>query len=94
MQLAQATMWIEGGKSADVDAAINVLKPLTEKKPNDANRHFRLGQAYLLKGRGQDAESEWKAAVKKRSEPFASANCAGGAKPANGTFPRCTDLLR
>jgi tetratricopeptide (TPR) repeat protein len=64
VQIAQATMWIEGGKPADVDAAINVLKPLSEKKPNDANRHFRLGQAYLLKGRGQDAENEWKAAVK------------------------------
>ncbi|HLK19536.1 MAG TPA: tetratricopeptide repeat protein, partial [Bryobacteraceae bacterium] len=54
----------EGGKPADVDAAINALKPLVEKKPNDGNRHFRLGQAYLLKGRGQDAENEWKAAVK------------------------------
>jgi len=64
VQIAQATMWIEGGKPADVDAAINVLKPLAEKKPGDANRHFRLGQAYLLKGRGQDAENEWKAAVK------------------------------
>ena len=63
VQLAQATMWIEGGKPADVDAAINVLKPLVEKKPADANRHFRLGQAYQLKGRYQDAEAEWKAAV-------------------------------
>jgi len=64
VQLAQATMWIEGGKPADVDAAINKLKPLVEKKPGDANRHFRLGQAYVLKGRGQDAEGEWKAAIK------------------------------
>lgn len=64
VQMAQATMWIEGGKPADVDAAINALKPLVEKKPGDANRRFRLGQAYLLKGRSQDAETEWKAAVK------------------------------
>lgn len=64
VQIALATMGIESGKPADVDAAINVLKPLVEKKPGDANRHFRLGQAYLLKGRGQDAESEWKAAIK------------------------------
>jgi tetratricopeptide (TPR) repeat protein len=64
VQLAQANLWIEGGKPADVDAAINVLKPLVERKPGDANRHFRLGQAYQLKGRGQDAEVEWKAAIK------------------------------
>ncbi|MGD0297857.1 MAG: tetratricopeptide repeat protein [Bryobacteraceae bacterium] len=67
VQMAQATMWIEGGKPADVDAAINALKPLVEKKPGDANRHFRLGQAYQLKGRYQDAEAEWKAAVKSDS---------------------------
>jgi tetratricopeptide (TPR) repeat protein len=64
VQLAQATMWLEGGKPADVDAAINVLKPLVDKKPGDANRRFRLGQAYQLKGRSQDAEAEWHAAVK------------------------------
>jgi tetratricopeptide (TPR) repeat protein len=64
VQIAQATMWIGGGKPAEVDAAINALKPLSEKKPTDANRHFRLGQAYMLKGRWQDAEVEWKAAVK------------------------------
>lgn len=64
VQIAQATMWVEGGKPADVDAAINVLKPLVDKKPTDGNRHFRLGQAYALKGRGQDAENEWKAAIK------------------------------
>ena len=57
-------MWIEGGKPADVDAAINVLKPLVDKKPTDANRHFRLGQAYQLKGRIQDAENEWELALK------------------------------
>jgi predicted Zn-dependent protease len=64
LQLAQATMWIEGGKPAEVDAAINVLKPLVDKKPTDANRHFRLGQAYQLKGRYQDAETEWQEALK------------------------------
>lgn len=64
VQLAQATMWIESGKPADVDAAINVLKPLVERKPADANRHFRLGQAYQLKGRNQEAEAEWHEAVK------------------------------
>jgi predicted Zn-dependent protease len=64
VQMAQATMWIEGGKSADVDAAINALKPLVDKKPTDANRHFRLGQAYQLKGRYQEAEAEWHEAVK------------------------------
>ena len=94
VQLAQAKMWIEGGKPADVDAAITTLKPLVDKKPGDANRHFRLGQAYMLKGGGQDAENEWKAAAKERSKSFASANCAGGAKPPNGAFPRCTHLLR
>ncbi len=64
IQVAQAVMWIEGGKPADVDAAINVLKPLVDKKPTDANRHFRLGQAYQLKGRLQDAENEWELALK------------------------------
>lgn len=64
VQMAQATMWIEGGKPADVDAAINTLKPLVDKKPTDANRHFRLGQAYQLKGRYQEAEAEWHEAVK------------------------------
>jgi tetratricopeptide (TPR) repeat protein len=64
VHLAQATLWIEGGKPADVDAAINVLKPLVEKKPGDGNRHFRLGQAYQLKGRNQEAEAEWREAVK------------------------------
>jgi predicted Zn-dependent protease len=64
LQLAQATMWIEGGKPAEIDSAINALKPLVDKKPTDANRRFRLGQAYQLKGRYQDAESEWREAVK------------------------------
>jgi predicted Zn-dependent protease len=64
LQQAQAIMWIEGGKPAEVDAAINALKPLVEKKPTDANRRFRLGQAYQLKGRYQDAEAEWHEAVK------------------------------
>ncbi len=63
VQMVEATMWIEGRKPAEVDAAINILKPLAEKKPGDANRRFRLGQAYLLKGRTQDAEAEWRAAA-------------------------------
>jgi tetratricopeptide (TPR) repeat protein len=64
VQLAQANMWIEGGKPAEVDAAINILKPLIEKKPGDASRRFRLGQAYQLKGRSQEAEAEWTASIK------------------------------
>jgi predicted Zn-dependent protease len=64
VQLVQATMWIESGKPADVDAAINLLKPLVEKKPGDANRRYRLGQAYQLKGRSQEAETEWRASAK------------------------------
>ena len=63
VQLVQATMWIEGRKPAEIDAAIKVLKPLAEKKPGDANRRYRLGQAYQLKGRTQDAEAEWRAAA-------------------------------
>ncbi len=43
---------------------LTLSKPLVEKKPGDGNRHFRLGQAYMLKGKGQDAETEWKAALK------------------------------
>lgn len=97
VQIAQATMWIEGGKPADVDAAINVLKPLSEKKPNDANRHFRLGQAYVLKGRGQDAEVEWKAAIK--NDPnllppriaLAELNLQTGHFPAALTY--CNEIL-
>jgi predicted Zn-dependent protease len=64
LQLAQATMWVEDGKPAEVDAAINVLKPLVGRKPANANAHFRLGQAYQLKGRYQEAEVEWHEAVK------------------------------
>ncbi len=64
VQLVQATMWIEGGKPADLDAAINLLKPLVEKKPGDANRHYRLGQAYQMRGRNQEAETEWRASAK------------------------------
>ena len=67
VQFVRATMWIESGKPQDVDAAINLLKPLVEKKPGDANRHFRLGQAYRLRGRTQDAETEWREAA--RSDP-------------------------
>jgi tetratricopeptide (TPR) repeat protein len=64
VQMVQATMWIEGGKPAEADAAINLLKPLVEKKPGDANRRYRLGQAYQVKGRMQEAETEWRAAAK------------------------------
>ena len=64
VQFARATLWIEGGKPADMDSAINVLKPLVEKKPGDANRRYRLGQAYLIKGKTQEAETEWRASAK------------------------------
>jgi predicted Zn-dependent protease len=64
VQMVQATLWIQGGKPADVDAAINILKPLVDKKPGDANRRFRLGQAYALRGRTQEAEAEWRASAK------------------------------
>jgi len=57
-------MLIEGGKSQDADAAIKLLKPLVDKKPNEANPHYRLGQAYKLKGQIQNVETEWRAAVK------------------------------
>lgn len=67
IQMVEATLWIEGGKAADVDAAIKILKPLVDKKPTDANRHFRLGQAYQLKGRNQEAETEWRASA--QSDP-------------------------
>src|SRR5258708_17168894 len=63
VQMVEATLWIEGRKPAEVDAAINLLKPLAEKKPGEANRRYRLGQAYQLKGRTQDAEVEWRAAA-------------------------------
>jgi len=64
VQLVQATLWIESGKPADVDAAIKLLKPLVDKKPGDANRRYRLGQAYQIKGRSQEAETEWRASAK------------------------------
>ncbi len=64
VQMVRATMWIESGKPADVNSAIAVLKPLVEKKPGDANRRYRLGQAYLIQGKSQDAETEWRASAK------------------------------
>ena len=64
VQMVQATMWIEGGKAADVDAAINLLKPLVEKTPGDANRRYRLGQAYAVRGKMQEAEAQWREAAK------------------------------
>lgn len=64
VQLVRATLWIEGRKPQEVDAAINLLKPLVEKKPEDANRHYRLGQAYQIRGRTQEAQAEWSASAK------------------------------
>jgi len=95
--MAQATMWIEGGKPADVDAAINALKPLVEKKPGDANRHFRLGQAYQLKGRNQDAETEWKAAAKSDPNQLPSRMALAELSLQTGRFPAalnyCDEIL-
>jgi tetratricopeptide (TPR) repeat protein len=97
VRMAQATMWIEGGKPADVDAAINALKPLVEKKPGDANRHFRLGQAYQLKGRNQDAETEWKAAAKSDPNQLPSRMALAELSLQTGRFPAalnyCDEIL-
>lgn len=97
VRMAQATMWIEGGKPADVDAAIKALKPLVEKKPGDANRHFRLGQAYQLKGRNQDAEAEWKAAAKSDPNQLPSRMALAELSLQTGRFPAalnyCDEIL-
>jgi tetratricopeptide (TPR) repeat protein len=62
----RATLLLESGKPASLDAAIQSFQALVDKKPEDAERRYNLGRALGTKGNLDLAQAQFKEAIKRR----------------------------
>jgi tetratricopeptide (TPR) repeat protein len=66
-KLNRALIWLDEGKSENLDPAIAELRAQIAKKPQDATLHFQLGSALARKNDQDSARREWSTAARQNN---------------------------
>ena len=64
VQGLRADLWLDAGKTENVDAALSTFRDLTKKNPADATLRLHLGRAYRKKGDLESARKEYQEAIR------------------------------
>ena len=67
LKILRASLVIEAGQTQKVQLAVAALVEGVKKFPDDARLHFELGRGYLFEGKLNEAQSEFKEAVRQNS---------------------------
>jgi tetratricopeptide (TPR) repeat protein len=89
-QTVRANLLLESGKPEKVDAALQAFQALVDKKPEDPERRFNLGRAYLAKGNLERAQGQFREAILRR--PGYVAPGPGGDQPEDTELQRPASL--
>lgn len=64
----RAGLWLEGGKTGNVDKALPELQALSARHPGDASLWFEMGRANQMKGDLETARKQFQEAVNRRKD--------------------------